>query len=91
MEPSSIVITASWLTAVSKINFSSNGFANRASIMVMSIPFFCNSSDAFIHSCNLAPKLINAIFFPFLIILPLPISNVSFIPGNFIPIPLPLG
>ena len=43
------------------------------------------------HSFSLAPKLINATFFPSKIILPFPISIFSSMPGSSLPKPLPLG
>ena len=56
IEPSSIVISTSWFSADFKINFSSNGFANLASIIVVEIPLFFNSLAAILHSSNLVPK-----------------------------------
>jgi hypothetical protein len=52
------------LEANSIINFSSNGFANLASTIEQFIPFFESRSDAFLHSSNLVPKLINTTFLP---------------------------
>ena len=77
IDPSSIVIIASWFVANCQINFSSSGLANRASAIEILIPFFFKFIDAFKHSFSLAPKLIIASFFPSCIILPLPISNFS--------------
>ena len=58
---------------------------------VIEIPFIFNLSDAFKHSCNLAPKFNKATFLPSLTTFPFPISNTSLILGNSTPIPLPLG
>ena len=43
----------------------------------MSIPFANRISDAFLHSCSLAPKFKIATFLPSFTILPFPISNIS--------------
>ena len=47
IEPSSIVIIASWSVANCHINFSSSGFANLASAIEILIPFFFKAIDAF--------------------------------------------
>ena len=73
------------------INFSSKGLANLASIIVISIPFLNNISDAFLHSSNLVPKFKIAAYFPSLIILPFPISKISLIEGIVTPTPFPRG
>ena len=79
------------MVAISIINFSSSGFANLASTIVHSTPFFESLSDAFLHSSSLVPKFNKATFFPSLIILPFPISKTSFVEGSSTPTPLPRG
>ena len=91
IDPSSIVIIASWVVANCQIRFSSKGFANLASTIVIFTPFFFKFSAAFNVSFNLAPKFRTANFFPSLIILDFPISIFSSIEGKIVPIPVPLG
>ena len=85
IEPSSIVIRTSWFSADFKINFSSNGFANLASIIVVEIPLFFNSLAAILHSSRRVPKLNRQTCFPYWIILAFPISIVSLILGSSTP------
>ena len=91
IDPSSIVIIASWVVANCQIKFSSRGFANLASTTVMLTPFFFKFSEAFNVSLNLAPKFSIANFFPSFIIFDFPISIFSFIGGRTVPNPVPLG
>ena len=79
------------MVASCQIKFSSKGFANLASTIVMSIPFFFKFSAAFKVSFNLAPKFKIANFFPSLITIDLPISIFSLIEGKTEPSPIPLG
>ena len=53
----------------------SRGLQNLASATVVLSPLFSSNSEAFMHSCNLAPKDNMAIVFPFKINLPFPISR----------------
>ena len=84
-------MSASCVVANCQTKFSSKGFANLPSIIVISTPFFFKFSDAINTSFNLAPKFKIASFFPSLIIFDLPISIFSLIDGKIDPNPVPLG
>ena len=82
---------ASWFDANSIMSFSSKGFENLASKILVVIPFFLRTSEAFLHSWSLAPKFKIATCLPVKIIFPFPISRTSPMFGNSIPVPVPLG